>query len=55
MQYVKNHWKSYIDNITNVKNLLFLLKQKEIKETTMQEAEPGYNEVLKVIASYGGK
>lgn len=55
MQYVKNHWKSYIDSLTNVKSLLFLLHQKEIKETTMQEAEPGYNEVLKVIASYGGK
>lgn len=55
MQYVKNHWKSYIDNLTNIKSLLFLLKQKEIKETTMQDAKPGFETVMQIIASYGGK
>ena len=55
MQYVKNHWSSYIDSLTDVKKLLFLLKQKNIKETTMQDAKPGFETVMQVIASYGGK
>jgi len=52
MQYVKNHWKSYIDSLTNVKKLLFLLKQKEEKETTMKDAKPGFEKCLKVVSKY---
>ena len=55
MQYVKNNFGTYSDNLTNVKVLLRLLKQKNKKESTLKSTEPGYNEVLSIIASYGGK
>ena len=55
LQYVKNHWQSYVDSLTNVNKLTKLLMQKNRKENTLTECKPGYDEVMKIISNYGGK
>ena len=55
LQYVKNHWKTYADSLTNVKKLTMLLYQKNRKEDTMISCKQGYDNVMEVISSYGGK
>lgn len=53
--YVKNQWKIYVKNLTNISRLYKLIKEKEVKEYTLKESEPGYKNVLSIIANYGGK
>ena len=55
LQYVKNHWRSYADSLTNVNKLYNLLKQKQLKEDTLTSCKPGYDNVMGIISNYGGK
>ena len=55
LQYVKNHWRTYADSLTNVKLLVDKIKEKEFKETTLNMSEPGFKNVLEIISNYGGK
>lgn len=55
MQYVKNHWRTYSDSLTNVSELLKLLNEKKLKEETLNTCKKGYDEVMSIISNYGGK
>lgn len=55
LQYVKNHWRSYADSLTNISQLYNLLWEKQLKEDTLSQCKPGFDNVMGVISSYGGK
>lgn len=55
LHYVKNHWRTYVDSLTDISVLYRLAKEKQFKEDTLKESEDGYNKVLSIISSYGGK
>ena len=55
IQEVKNHFQDYSDNLTDVTQLVELLRIKEYKENILTDCKPGFENILKVISKYGGK
>lgn len=51
---VKNHFKDYSDNLTDVTNLIKLMNAKRYKELTLKDCKPGFDEVLKIVSKFGG-
>ena len=52
LQLVKNNYRSYVDNLTDIKQLSKLTQMRDKKASILSETKPGYEKVLKVISKY---
>ena len=52
LQLLKNNYKSYVDNLTDIKQLSELTQMRDKKASILSETKPGYEKVLKVISKY---
>lgn len=52
LQLVKNNFRSYLDNLTDVKELVELMAKRDKKTSILSKTKPGYEKVLKIISKY---
>lgn len=52
LQLIKNNYKSYLNNLTDIKELLELIRKRDEKARILSNTEQGFKEVMKIINKY---
>ena len=52
LQLVKNNFRSYLDNLTDISKLFELIQERDKRAKMIAESKPGFEKVLKVVSKY---
>ena len=52
LQLIKNNFKSYLDNLTDISKLYELIQERDKKTIIIAESKPGFEKCLKVVSKY---